>query len=334
MRATADQPKSTDHDKEQQDWEQNPPLPPVNRIAEKNRTTHSLRVSERPRTTRDALKTASQGLKQLNDALYQGQNEAMESFLSTTAKFHNYTPNNNFLIRAQFPLATQVARYDKWQELGRQVRRNEKGIAIIEPVMTKQIIEVENSSGEIEEREVARPSGFDICHVYDISQTTGKSTPESTKMADEPEAVLMRLEQAFDYYGIQLVYDDPDQVNGDNPTGETEGTARGGLVAVNPDQSPNNKISALVYELAHALLDKGKRRFDSTTQSRDTEALAVVFAVSKAVGLDLAAQGADYTVLHSEDVDVLKESLRFIQKTASKIIWNLQKEDSDDEQPF
>src|SRR5689334_20232829 len=55
-------------------------------------------------------------------------------WLDVAARFHNYSLNNTLLILAQRPAATQVAGYSLWQQLGRQVTKGERGIAILAPI--------------------------------------------------------------------------------------------------------------------------------------------------------------------------------------------------------
>src|SRR5437588_10206181 len=56
-------------------------------------------------------------------------------WLRTASKFRRYSFGNQLLIAAQCPDATRVAGYKKWRELGRQVRRGEKAIRILAPVV-------------------------------------------------------------------------------------------------------------------------------------------------------------------------------------------------------
>ena len=48
--------------------------------------------------------------------------------------FHNYSLMNQILIMLQRPDATFVAGYRKWEQLGRHVKKGEKGIAIFAPI--------------------------------------------------------------------------------------------------------------------------------------------------------------------------------------------------------
>ena len=321
MRATTQRKTETEVDQGQNSWNENPGLPKVDRVNEKGRASSPTQSFERPKTTDDALKIASSCLEELNEALKDGKSQAMENYLSYIAKFHTYSANNTFLIQSQCPHATIVAGYEKWQELGRQVQRNEEGIAIIKPRESKRLVEVENEQGEIEQKEVKKRTGFFIGHVFDISQTKGEDVPSTAQMSGEPGEYLPRLEAIVDRYGIQLDYD--------YPSNGALGVSQGGQIQVRPDLDPVEKFAVLTHELAHELLHKGERRNETSTTVRETEAEAVAFVVSKATGLDCSTRSSDYIALYQGDSDVLKESLNFIQKTASKIIWGLQQDDSD-----
>src|SRR5689334_391913 len=63
--------------------------------------------------------------------------EAWGRMLTVAARFHRYSPNNVLLITVQRPDATLVAGYRAWSQLGRHVRRGERGIAILAPVIRR-----------------------------------------------------------------------------------------------------------------------------------------------------------------------------------------------------
>jgi|SRR5882724_7694951 len=61
-------------------------------------------------------------------ALEEGHSEALSSYLTAMAQFHNYSFQNILLIASKRPTATKVAGIRSWNELGRRVRRGEKRI--------------------------------------------------------------------------------------------------------------------------------------------------------------------------------------------------------------
>src|SRR3954453_3021493 len=60
--------------------------------------------------------------------------ETFRAYLDAQARFHSYSFGNVLLILSQKPDATSVAGYQTWKQLGRQVRRGEKGIRISVPI--------------------------------------------------------------------------------------------------------------------------------------------------------------------------------------------------------
>src|SRR3954468_21987182 len=59
--------------------------------------------------------------------------EGWRRWVETRAAFHRYSLSNTLLIAHQRPDATRVAGYCAWQDLGRQVRKGERGIRIFAP---------------------------------------------------------------------------------------------------------------------------------------------------------------------------------------------------------
>ena len=58
-------------------------------------------------------------------------------YLKFLSYFHRYSFNNLILIIFQFPKASLCASYRTWNALGRHVRKGEKGIEILIPVLAR-----------------------------------------------------------------------------------------------------------------------------------------------------------------------------------------------------
>src|SRR5215217_9626893 len=67
--------------------------------------------------------------------------DTFRAYLDAQARFHAYSFGNVLLILSQKPEATRVAGYQTWKQLGRQVRRGEKGIRIIVPMRGRAKVE-------------------------------------------------------------------------------------------------------------------------------------------------------------------------------------------------
>src|ERR671919_2702965 len=86
----------------------------------------------------DALKKlTTESLNDLAAMLAEGHSERLTSLLATMARFHRYSLHNVCLIVAQRPTATRVAGFHTWRTIGRFVRKGEKGIAILAPIVRR-----------------------------------------------------------------------------------------------------------------------------------------------------------------------------------------------------
>src|SRR5579872_1866600 len=99
----------------------------------------------------DVLERLREGIINLTNS------HAWTSWLDVQRRFHSYSWGNCLLIALQRPDATRIAGYRKWQDMGRQVRKGEKGIVILAPIVNS--IKVEDELGNTETLE-ANPRAF------------------------------------------------------------------------------------------------------------------------------------------------------------------------------
>src|ERR1700723_2917422 len=111
-------------------------------------------------------------------ALESGHSEVLTAYLGAMAKFHTYSFGNIMLIARQKPDATNVAGFRTWNSLGRFVRRGEKGIFILAPMVGNRL---KNSASEEQTQDAKENQltlyGFWAVYVFDITQTEGKDLP-------------------------------------------------------------------------------------------------------------------------------------------------------------
>src|SRR5690349_23263256 len=110
----------------------------------------------------------------LVEALKSGQSEVLTEYLNAMARFHNYSFGNIMLIARQRPTATRVAGIRTWNSLGRFVKRGEKGILILAPMVGRRTERREEIASEIESNNAAderKPEqqlyGFRAVYVFD-----------------------------------------------------------------------------------------------------------------------------------------------------------------------
>ncbi len=112
------------------------------------------------------------------------------------------------------------------------------------------------------------------------------------------------------------------------------GMSYGGKIVLLPGQSKAEEFSCLVHELSHEILHRSARRSETTKTVRETEAEAIAFVVSNAVGLDTGTAAADYIQLYHGNASLLAESLEVIQKTSAIILAALEpKPELEDPEP-
>src|SRR6185503_3530833 len=127
----------------------------------------------------DLKKLTTESLRQLAALLEQGQSERLTSLLKTMARFHRYSLHNVCLIVAQRPTATRVAGFHTWRTLGRFVRKGEKGIAILAPIVARR----REDSTDDDSKTVV---GFRAAYVFDVEQTDGEPLPEPSEATGDP----------------------------------------------------------------------------------------------------------------------------------------------------
>ncbi len=92
-----------------------------------------------PAATHDFLMISAtkEAVDSLVAALESGHSEVLTAYLGAMAKFHTYSFGNVMLIARQKPDATNVAGLRTWNSLGRFVKRGEKNIFILAPMIGK-----------------------------------------------------------------------------------------------------------------------------------------------------------------------------------------------------
>ena len=272
----------------------------------------------------EALKTSDEALKELSSALQQGKSEKLLGYLGMMSRFHNYSFGNCILIAMQKPDATLVAGFGKWKEMNRFVKKGEKGIAILAPLVGKKKMDAETTVSQSETPKETPTGespkvlyGFRIVYVFDVTQTEGQELPEFASLGGDPGDKIEKLETIIRGKGIAVEYVE-------SLPFDANGMSEGGKITINSTRPKPQMFSTMVHELAHELLHWGDRRESTTKVIRETEAESVAFVVCRAVGLECSTKASDYIQLWSGDVKVLMQSLELIRNIASKILTELE----------
>jgi antirestriction protein ArdC len=248
------------------------------------------------------LEAHFQSLKQ---ALAEGDGEGLLEFLGKIGRFHRYSVHNVALIVAQKPDATMVAGLKRWNELGRRVKKGERGIAILAPTL-KRVEVLDKETGEV--REEQRIVGFHTAYVFDISQTEGEPIEQPEGIPGGAE-LYARLRAAC-----------PVPVREGLLPGGVLGRTNGREVVLEADLQASGKVEVLLHEWAHVVM-----HFGGEHVSRDVaelEAEAVAYAVGRELGLPMESS-AGYIRSWCHTVEGLEACLERIRKAASEMLQRI-----------
>ncbi len=157
------------------------------------RTNHARKVSER-------------AFNELVEAVEAGKSHKLVDYLKAMGRFHNYSLGNAIMIGFQKPDATHVAGFRTWQKLGRHVKRNEKGIAIMAPIVWRKKATNANGQKDVQDRDDESAMAFKTAYVFDISQTDGKPLSDFARVNGDPGVYTERLREYVASKGINLEY--------------------------------------------------------------------------------------------------------------------------------
>ena len=277
-------------------------------------------------------------MKEITDRLETGIQQLFDSdrykaYLTTMAKFHNYSFNNTLLIAMQG--GQLVAGFNKWKDtFHRTVKKGEKGIKILAPApyKVKQKMDKLDEQGKpildkdgkplTEEKTVQIPA-FKVVSVFDVSQTEGEPLPsiavnELSGSVQDYQDFFKALEQASP---VPIGFED------------IEGGAHGyfhlldNRIAIQEGMSQLQTIKTAIHEIAHAKLHaidptdpEQTNRPDSRT--REVQAESVAYAVCQHYGLDTSEYSFGYVAGWSSGRELaeLKASLEVIRSAAHELI--------------
>jgi antirestriction protein ArdC len=249
-----------------------------------SRKTSNTKSPDQRKAEREAL------LATLGDKVATlASSEEWLAYLRFMAAFRRFSFSNQMLIAAQFPQATYVAGYRKWQELGRQVRKGEKAIKIL-GYSTKKITKTDTETGEeVEDRLVRYP----VLSVFDISQTDGEPAPADPyrlPTGDGPDSALDQLTGWLTSEGWTL----RELPLAGTCEGYTDHAQR--VIVTDSRLDRAARLVVLLHEAAHAVLhghlDAGE--YQAHGGVCETEAESTAYVLAHLLDLDVDASSISY----------------------------------------
>lgn len=264
--------------------------------------------------------------------------DAWRRMLAVAGRFHRYSWRNQVILahqaRERGIRLTRVAGFHRWKELGRAVRRGEKGLVILAPLTRR--LSVQEAAKLAAEAKPAydadgRPAmavrGFRTEHVWDQSQTD--PIPGAEQLPEPPSWISQRGDGPAGLWDAvyALIGAEGYAVEHRPPVGR-DGWAHGWsdhdrrIVWIRSDVEEAEQIRVAIHELAHLRADHAGR--DIPRPQRETEADSIAHVVATWAGLDISASSVEYiTGWSGGDTDVLHTALAAIHDTAAAIITDL-----------
>jgi antirestriction protein ArdC len=210
----------------------------------RSESPYQQRTTQRDNPTQQLIKQAVDHLIQQLEA---GKSETLTAYLAAMARFHAYSFGNILSIARQRPSASRVAGFYAWKELGRFVKKGEKGIQILAPMVGHRRRKDDADRNRAQD-DNSKPApvliGFRAVYVFDVAQTEGADLPEyEHHVTGEVGAYRDRLIDFLAQQNIALEYTEN--------IAPALGVSYGGKIAILPGQSKAEEFVTLVHELGH-----------------------------------------------------------------------------------
>jgi N-terminal domain of anti-restriction factor ArdC/IrrE N-terminal-like domain len=261
-------------------------------------------------------------LEQLADGVDQlTTSEEWERYLDFQTRFHRYSFNNTMLIMLQKPEATRVASFKAWKGMDRTVKKGEKALYVLAPMMGKR----KPKDGEDPDavKDLKTIYGFKGVPVFDVSQTEGEPLPEPvTKLdGDDAEGHFAQLAEVAQSLGFWVVdHEFTDGVNGDCNHADK-------VIRVHAANSPAQRVKTLTHELAHAMLHEDTAWYRENRGQAELEAESTAYVVCQTLGIETSGYSFGYVASWGGGGDEVRKRIKGsgdrIQKTAVAILTGL-----------
>lgn len=236
--------------------------------------------------------------------VFQGEN--YKAYLDFCAKMPSYSVNNQILIMMQKPDATMCQSFTGWKEMGRFVKKGEKGIRVMAPAPYK--MEREQDKIGADGKPVLDQDGEPVPRLG-VEELTGSvegyvTLMEAIKQASPVPISFEAIESgAKGYFHVEE-----------------------NRIAIQKGMSEAQTVKTALHEASHATLhNKEAQSSDSDKKSRnqkECEAESVAYVVCQHYGIDTAEYSFPYVAGWSSDKEVpeLKASLDTIRRAAADLI--------------
>ncbi len=225
-------------------------------------------------TSRDKVSELISEIKK--GVAYIHTSEDWKKWLDFNSRFWAYSFHNQMLIAIQKPTATRVAGFHTWKDCKRHVKKGERGIKILAPIIIKTAIKDEETG---EEKTVKALRNFRIVTVFDISQTEGEEMPSihSPLQGVAPSGVFDSLKILIERKGYTVTFKDL-------PEGLYGYVNKSKQIVLRQEESEAQSLDTLCHEMSHAIL--GHVDSDTPRNDQELEAETSAWIICRNLGLE------------------------------------------------
>lgn len=189
--------------------------------------------------------------------------DKFQQYLDMQSRFRKYSVGNVLLVLAQKPQATRLKDFDGWKENRVSIRRNEKGIRILEP------------GDEYQRDDGTWGTSYNVKKVFDISQTKAKKQPARPKLEERNVLVALVSRTPVPLKMVERLEDASMGARYDQSQG---------AVFVKKGMGAEDIFRSVTQELAHAELAMGMEPGEYTREGNAFRAYCVSYMLSKQYG--------------------------------------------------
>ena len=200
---------------------------------------------------------------------YQDNPEDLVELLKFRSRFHTYSFRNTVLICKQNPGASFVASYQKFQEMGYQVQKGQKGMKIFVPVLVNYFMDLQTEErvqlkyASLQQKEKIKEGKiklqqsivYKIGHVFDISQTDcpERDYPKFYHMG-YPDNLHAALCRAIREYCSQILHCPVYRKEMNSIILRGYYLPQKNEIFLNSKLEDTERLSTLIHEMGHAIL--------------------------------------------------------------------------------
>lgn len=296
-------------------------------MTEFNKNYYKVTAEARKAEMTEITAKLEQGVKDIFNS------DRYKDYLRFCAKLPKYSVNNQILIMLQKPEATMCQSFLSWKNMGRSIKKGEKGIRILAPSPFKVQQEqnkideygspiLDKDGNNIKEIVMITINAFKPVSTFDISQTEGEPIPniEVNELTSTIEGYETLLNSISEIVSVPITFE--------NISSGAKGyfSLADNRIVIQEGMSEAQTLKTLIHESAHSILHS-KTALDSSAEKKsknqkETEAESVAYIVCQHYGIDTSEYSFQYLATWSKDKEVseLKSSLDIIRETASSLI--------------